>query len=135
NAMPRQLSGGMQQRVSRARAFALGAPVLIMDEPFSALDELTRAEMRYLLLELWNQTRSTVLFVTHNIDEAIVLSDRVVVMAGQPGRIVLDEPISVTRPRLTGVEDDPVFRDHASRIRGALSNHHRPTHPHPGHPA
>lgn len=124
NAMPRQLSGGMQQRVSLARAFALDAPVLIMDEPFSALDELTRAEMRYLLLELWNQSRSTVLFVTHNIDEAIVLSDRVVVMAGQPGRIVLEEDITLGRPRQTGVEDDPAFRDHAARIRAALSTHH-----------
>lgn len=124
NAMPRELSGGMQQRVSLARAFALRAPVLIMDEPFSALDEITRAEMRFLLLELWRDTSATVLFVTHNIDEAIVLSDRVVVLAGQPGRVIADERISLGRPRHEGIEDDPGFRRHAAVIRTALHEGH-----------
>ncbi|MEZ5377239.1 MAG: ABC transporter ATP-binding protein [Acidimicrobiales bacterium] len=125
NAMPRELSGGMQQRVSLARAFALRAPVLIMDEPFSALDEITRADMRYLLLELWRETQATVLFVTHNIDEAIVLSDRVVVLAGQPGTVVADERITLGRPRAEGIEDDPRFHAHASSIRRALHDGHR----------
>jgi NitT/TauT family transport system ATP-binding protein len=120
DAMPRQLSGGMQQRVSLARAFALRAPVLIMDEPFSALDEITRAEMRFLLLQLWRETSATVLFVTHNIDDAIVLSDRVVVLAGRPGRVIADERITLARPRHEGIEDDPVYHRHAATVRHAL---------------
>ncbi len=125
SAMPRELSGGMQQRVSLARAFALRAPVLIMDEPFSALDEITRAEMRFLLLELWRETQATVLFVTHNIDEAIVLSDRVVVLAGQPGEVIADEAITLGRPRLVDIEDAPAFHAHAAAIRHALHDGHR----------
>lgn len=124
SAMPRELSGGMQQRVSLARAFALRAPVLIMDEPFSALDEITRAEMRFLLLELWRETQATVLFVTHNIDEAIVLSDRVVVLAGQPGSVIADEQITLGRPREEGIEDTPGFHAHAASIRRALHDGH-----------
>ena len=87
---PHELSGGMQQRVSLVRGFALGAPILLMDEPFAALDEITRADMRYLLLELWERTGTTVVFVTHSITEAVILSDRVVVMAARPGRIAAD---------------------------------------------
>lgn len=131
-AMPRELSGGMQQRVSLARAFALRAPVLIMDEPFSALDEITRAEMRFLLLELWRDTQATVLFVTHNIDEAIVLSDRVVVLAGQPGSVIADEVITLGRPRAEGIEDTPAFHGHAASIRRALHDGH--ARPHDGSP-
>ena len=104
-AFPHELSGGMQQRVSLVRAFALGAPIALMDEPFAALDEITRAEMRYLLLELWDRTRSTVLFVTHSIPEAIMLSDRVVVMAARPGRIAAVEAIGLERPRTDEMED------------------------------
>ena len=84
DAYPRELSGGMQQRVALVRAFALGAPILLMDEPFAALDEMTRAEMRYLLLGLWERHEATVLFVTHSIAEAVMLSDRVAVLT--PGR-------------------------------------------------
>ena len=86
----------MQQRVSLVRAFALGAPILLMDEPFAALDEITRADMRYLLLDLWERTGTTVVFVTHSITEAVILSDRVVVMAARPGRIAAD---GADRPR------------------------------------
>ena len=75
----------MQQRVALVRAFALGAPILLMDEPFAALDEITRAEMRYLLLGLWERHEATVLFVTHSIAEAVMLSDRVVVLTAPPG--------------------------------------------------
>ena len=99
-AYPHELSGGMQQRVSLVRGFALGAPILLMDEPFAALDEITRAEMRYLLLDLWQRTGTTVVFVTHSITEAVILSDRVVVMAARPGRIAADEPhLPRTAPR------------------------------------
>ena len=85
DAYPRELSGGMQQRVALVRAFALGAPILLMDEPFAALDEMTRAEMRYLLLGLWERHEATVLFVTHSIAEAVMLSDRVVGAHPPPG--------------------------------------------------
>lgn len=117
---PNELSGGMQQRVSLVRCFVLGAPVLLMDEPFSALDEITRDEMRYLLLELWERTGSTVLFVTHSIPEAVLLSDRVLVMAPLPGRVVMEQRIDLPRPRREEIEDDPRFHHHVSQVRGAL---------------
>lgn len=117
---PSELSGGMQQRVSLIRGFALGAPVLLMDEPFSALDEITRADMRYLLLDLWQQWTSTVVFVTHSITEAAVLSDRVIVMASRPGRITHVEHIELPRPRDHEVEDSDEFATHLRNIRRAL---------------
>jgi NitT/TauT family transport system ATP-binding protein len=120
DARPRQLSGGMQQRVSLVRAFALGAPVLLMDEPFAALDEITRAEMRYLLLRLWGAHRSTIVFVTHSIPEAVMLSDRVVVMAPRPGRIVAVEPVTLPRPRHEAQEETVEFLGHVTRVRHAL---------------
>ena len=117
---PHELSGGMQQRVSLVRGFVLGAPVLLMDEPFSSLDEITRDEMRYLLLDLWQRTGHTVVFVTHSIPEAVILSDRVLVMARTPGRVVKVEPISLPRPRTTSMEDDPQFLLHLRHVRAAL---------------
>lgn len=120
HSLPDELSGGMRQRVALARAFALRPPVLLMDEPFSALDEITRSEMRFLLLELWRDTGATVLFVTHNIDEAIVLADRVIVLGAEPARIVSDEPVDLERPRRAGIEDDATFHDHTARLRSAL---------------
>lgn len=120
DSLPAELSGGMQQRVSLARAFALRPPILLMDEPFSALDEITRSEMRYLLLNLWRDTSATVLFVTHNIDEAIVLSDRVLVMAGHPASIVADVRIDLERPRSAGIEDATDFHKLAAELRAAL---------------
>ena len=120
-AYPRQLSGGMQQRVALVRAFALGAPVLLMDEPFAALDEILRAEMRHLLLRLWNEHRTTVVFVTHSIAEAVLLSDRVVVMAPRPGRVAAVETIGLARPRTPEVEDTHAFADHVSRLRHLLA--------------
>jgi NitT/TauT family transport system ATP-binding protein len=106
---PHELSGGMQQRVALVRAFALDAPVLLMDEPFAALDEITRAEMRYLLLELAEERQATVLFVTHSIAEAVMLSDRVVVMTGRPGRIEADREIPLSRPRHPEQEETAEF--------------------------
>jgi NitT/TauT family transport system ATP-binding protein len=120
NAHPAELSGGMQQRVALARAVALRAPVLLMDEPFAALDEITRADMRYLLLDVWERTGATCVFVTHSIDEAVTLSDRVAILAPRPGRVVRVESIDLDRPRRRGVEDLPAFHAHVSSIRHTL---------------
>ena len=124
DAYPHELSGGMQQRASLVRAFALGAPILLMDEPFAALDEITRADMRYLLLDLWERSGTTVIFVTHSIAEAVILSDRVVVLEARPGRIKADEPIDLERPRREAMEDSPAFHEHVARLRQALRESH-----------
>ena len=94
-AYPHELSGGMQQRVALVRAVALGAPLLLMDEPFAALDEITRTDMRHLLAALCEPLATTVLFVTHSIPESVFLSDRVVVLSSRPGRIVGIEAIDL----------------------------------------
>lgn len=96
---PHQLSGGMQQRVSIARALITSPEILLMDEPFGALDAQTRSDMQAFLLDLWQSLHSTVLFVTHDVEEAILLSDRVVVMSPRPGRVIRDIAISLPRPR------------------------------------
>jgi len=117
---PHELSGGMQQRAALVRAFALGAPILLMDEPFAALDEITRADMRYLLLDIWSQRRQTVVFVTHSITEAVTLSDRVLMMAAHPGRIVAEHRIELARPRRPDVEDCEAFHRHVRELRAEL---------------
>ena len=106
---PKQLSGGMMQRVAIARALANDPQILLMDEPFGALDSQTRHQMQRLLLRVWEHSKKTVVFVTHDIDEAILLGDRVFVMGAKPGRIrkVLDIPLE--RPRHLGVEMEPEF--------------------------
>lgn len=126
DAYPRELSGGMRQRVALVRGFALDAPILLMDEPFAALDELTRADMRYLLLSLWDRRRSTVLFVTHSVTEAVILADRVVVMAPRPGRIAAEERISLPRPRVEAHEDTDAFHHHVASLRAALKQGRTP---------
>ena len=123
---PHELSGGMQQRVALVRAFALDAPVLLMDEPFAALDEITRAEMRYLLLELAEERQATVVFVTHAIAEAVMLSDRVVVMTGRPGRIEADREIPLPRPRHPEQEETAEFFALETELRRALRTGRQP---------
>ncbi len=122
---PHQLSGGMQQRVALARALAFDPSLLLMDEPFGALDEITRSAMRYELLRLWNTVgpagRKTVLFVTHSITESLVLSDRVIVLSGRPGHIVADLDIELARPRTQEIERSPAFLDYSDYLRGMLS--------------
>ena len=96
---PQELSGGMKQRVAIARTFASGPKVLLMDEPFGALDAQTRIVMHRLLIDIWQKHRATVLFVTHDVDEALLLADRVCVMSQAPGRILRDYPLDLPRPR------------------------------------
>jgi ABC-type nitrate/sulfonate/bicarbonate transport system ATPase subunit len=99
NAYPHHLSGGMQQRVAIARALAYNPAVLLMDEPFAALDALTRDEMQRLLADVWRETRKTVIYVTHNVAEAVYLADRVVVMSPHPGTVKTEVKIPLPRPR------------------------------------
>ena len=106
---PKQLSGGMQQRVAIARALANGPRMLLMDEPFGALDHQTRELMQELLLGIWEAERKTVLFVTHDIDEAVFMGSRVVVMSARPGRIKLDRPVELPHPRHYSVKTSPAF--------------------------
>ena len=117
DALPHQLSGGMRMRVSLARALALDPSVLLMDEPFGALDAQTRAHMHELLQSIWMRDRKTVVFVTHDIREALVLSDRVVVMAGRPGRVLQDLEVRLPRPR---DPDDEALVEMSRRIRALL---------------
>jgi ABC-type nitrate/sulfonate/bicarbonate transport system ATPase subunit len=106
---PKQLSGGMQQRVAIARALANGPRMLLMDEPFGALDHQTRELMQELLLGIWEAERKTVLFVTHDIDEAVFMGSRVVVMSARPGRIKLDRKVPLAHPRHYSVKTSPEF--------------------------
>ncbi len=113
---PHELSGGMQQRVAIARALITHPDILLMDEPFGALDAQTRTEMQSFLLDLWQSLQSTVLFVTHDVEEAILLSDRVVVMSPHPGRIVEDIPVMIPRPRVWDVMLSNEFLEYKRRV-------------------
>ena len=108
---PHELSGGMRQRVNLARALAASPDVLIMDEPFAALDALTRAQMQTELLRIWSEEKKTVLFVTHQIDEAVLLADRVVTMTARPGRIAEIVTVSLPRPRSAETRHDRDFKE------------------------
>lgn len=118
---PKHLSHGMRQRCALARTFALDSPYLMMDEPFGALDAQTKLQLEELLVELWQQERRTVLFITHDLAEAIAISDRVVVMSARPGRIVADLPIDLPRPRsVRELQKEPHFHELYARIWSTL---------------
>jgi NitT/TauT family transport system ATP-binding protein len=117
---PFELSGGMQQRVALCRALVVEPSLLLMDEPFGSLDALTRQKMGLELLRLREQWKSTAIFVTHDLDEALTLSDRVLVISPRPGRILEDVPVDLPRPRHVFIKDTPEFARLSSRIRRLL---------------
>ena len=116
NHFPKQLSGGMQQRTAIARALANDPKILLMDEPFGALDNQTRVLMQELLLGIWEAERKTVMFVTHDIDEAIFMANRVAVFSARPGRIKADIPVNLPHPRHYTVKTSPEFMELKARL-------------------
>ena len=120
DARPAELSGGMAQRVAIARALHLGADVLLMDEPFGELDELTREQTGIEVSGVWREHGKTVLFVTHSVPEAVLLGDRCVVMRGAPGRVEASVEVDLPRPRDRAVLESDAFHDHVATVRRAL---------------
>lgn len=117
---PRELSGGMQQRVAICRALIHDPAILLMDEPFGALDALTREEMSWQLLRIWEERRKTILFVTHSMAEAVILADRVFVMSPRPGKIAKILEISLPRPRTIALEGKAEFQEYVQEIRAVI---------------
>ncbi len=117
---PHELSGGMQQRVGIARALAIKPEILLMDEPFSALDEFTKEKLHEDLLRIWKKTNKTILFVTHNIQEAVFLSDRVVVLSPHPGRVSAVVDIDIPRPRTLSTKNTPEFNALVAKVRNSF---------------
>lgn len=117
---PHELSGGMQQRVGIARALAIHPEILLMDEPFSALDEFTKEKLHEDLLRIWKKTNKTILFVTHNIQEAVFLSDRVVVLSPHPGRVSAVVDINLDRPRDLSIKSSPEFNALVTKVRNSF---------------
>jgi NitT/TauT family transport system ATP-binding protein len=130
---PWQLSGGMQQRVAIARALAFDPKLLLMDEPFGALDEMTRERMNLELMSIWSRTATTVVFVTHSIPEAVFLSTRVVVMSARPGRISRVIDIDLPQPRTVDTRETTRYFELVTQVREAL-RHHEADDPEPGRP-
>lgn len=120
NYYPHQLSGGMQQRVNLARALVCEPEILLLDEPFAALDAITREGMQNELLSLWEQTRKTVLMVTHQIDEAVLLSDRIIIFSARPAMIVEEVKINLPRPRSPQLKDNAEFDFLAKKVWGLI---------------
>jgi NitT/TauT family transport system ATP-binding protein len=121
---PRQLSGGMRQRVAICRALIHNPSLLLMDEPFSALDAITRDELNVALLEIWERFHQTAIFVTHSIREAVYLSDRVIVLGGKPAGVIEDMPIPFDRPRSVEIGDTPEFNRICAHLRGKIAVGH-----------
>lgn len=119
-ALPSQLSGGMQSRVALARALSLKPRLLLMDEPFGSLDDLTRSNMQDESLNILSGTGKTIVFVTHSIEEAVYMSDRVIVLSKRPASILLDIPVDLPKPRHWRIKDDPLFLKLRTRIKEAL---------------
>jgi ABC-type nitrate/sulfonate/bicarbonate transport system ATPase subunit len=109
NQYPNQLSGGMRQRVALMRTFLFHRELMLLDEPFGALDALTRAMMQRWLLDVWQANRRTILFITHDVDEAIFLGDRVLVMSARPGHVKLEQRVDLPRPRAAEIVTSPEF--------------------------
>lgn len=120
DTLPRDLSGGMAQRVAIARALVYDPDMLLLDEPFGSLDALTRERMGAELLRIWRARRKTVIMVTHSIEEAIYLADRVLVLTPRPGRLRMDTPVDLPRPREAGMRYTPAFGELAQLVRGAI---------------
>lgn len=120
DSYPYELSGGMQQRTSIARALAINPEILLMDEPFSALDEFTREKLHDDLLSIWRKRNMTIVFVTHNISESVYLSDKVVVMSPHPGRISAVVDIDLPRPRRAELRNTPEYHDYVAKIRSSF---------------
>ena len=122
NVYPETLSGGMQQRVAIARTLALRPSVILMDEPFGALDAQTRSDMQQLLLKIWDETACTILFVTHDVEEAVYLADRIFIMSSHPGTIVEDVHVSFDRPRELALKEKSEFHDLQHYVLGRLKS-------------
>lgn len=120
NHFPKQLSGGMQQRVNIARAFGIRPEILLMDEPFSALDEFTKEKLYEDLLRIWRQTNKTIIFVTHNIQEAVSLSDRICVLSPHPGRLSAIVDVDLPRPRTLDMKESAHFNELVLKVRNSF---------------
>ena len=120
NNYPQELSGGMQQRVGIARALAIKPEILLMDEPFSALDEFTREKLHEDLLSIWRKTNKTIVFVTHNISESVFLSDRICVLSPHPGRLSAVIDVNLPRPRTEAMKNTQAFTDLVAKVRSSF---------------
>lgn len=120
NSYPHELSGGMQQRTSICRALLLNPPLILMDEPFGALDVMTRERLAFELQDIWSVSKNTIIFVTHSISEAVLLSDKVIVMSARPGRIQDIIDVDLPRPRTLATTQTPEYLELASRVRSGI---------------